>query len=133
MNINANAGPPAGKHMRKRISTRLKISAALAAFCVIAPGFAEMQKPAFKPLDVFDLQWVADPEISPDGRSIAYVRMGFDIKTDRPRGTIWLVGVDGKNEHPLSSAPSSTAPRWSPDGARIAYLAHAADGSTQLF
>ena len=39
----------------------------------------------------------ADPEISPDGRSIAYVRMGFDIKTDRPRGTIWLVGADGKN------------------------------------
>jgi dipeptidyl aminopeptidase/acylaminoacyl peptidase len=133
MNINANAGPPAGKHMRKRISTRLKISAALAAFCVIAPSFAEMQKPAFKPLDVFDLQWVADPQISPDGRSIAYVRMGYDIKTDRPRGTVWLVGVDGKNERPLSSAPISASPRWSPDGARIAYLAHAADASTQLF
>ncbi len=59
--------------------------------------------------------------------------MGFDIKTDRPRGTIWLVGVDGKNERPLSSAPTSGAPRWSPDGTRIAYLARAADGSTQLF
>ena len=76
---------------------------------------------------------MADPQISPDGRSIAYVRMGFDIKTDRARGTIWLVGVDGKNERPLSSAPSSAAPRWSPDGTRIAYLARAADGSTQLF
>jgi dipeptidyl aminopeptidase/acylaminoacyl peptidase len=123
--------------MRKRISTKLKFHAAAlaaaAAFCVMAPGFAQTPKPALKPLDVFDLQWVADPEISPDGRSIAYVRMGFDIKTDRPRGTIWLVGVDGKNERPLSSAPSSTAPRWSPDGTRIAYLARAADGSTQLF
>jgi dipeptidyl aminopeptidase/acylaminoacyl peptidase len=113
---------------------RLKISAvAVAAFCVIAPGFAEMQKPAFKPLDVFDLQWVADPQISPDGRSIAYVRMGYDIKTDRPLGTVWLIGVDGKNERPLSSAPTSASPRWSPDGTRIAYLARAADASTQLF
>lgn len=106
---------------------------AMAAFCIIAPSVAQPHKPPLQPLDVFDLQWVADPQISPDGRSIAYVRMGFDIKTDRPRGTIWLVGVDGKNERPLSSAPSSAAPRWSPDGTRIAYLARAADGSTQLF
>jgi dipeptidyl aminopeptidase/acylaminoacyl peptidase len=123
--------------MRKRISTKLKFHAAAvaaaAAFCVMAPAIAQTPKPALQPLDVFDLQWVADPQVSPDGRSIAYVRMGFDIKTDRPRGTIWLVGVDGKNERPLSSAPSSSAPRWSPDGTRIAYLAHAADGSTQLF
>src|ERR1700675_913179 len=124
--------------MRKRYSTKLKFHAAAAvaaaaAFCLMAPGFAQTPKPPLKPLDVFDLQWVADPQVSPDGRSIAYVRMGFDIKTDRPRGTIWLVGVDGRNEHPLSGATSSTAPRWPPDGMRIAYLAHAEDGSTQLF
>jgi dipeptidyl aminopeptidase/acylaminoacyl peptidase len=123
--------------MRKRSSMKSRFHAAavtaMAACCIIAPSVAQPQKPALKPLDVFDLQWVADPQISPDGRGIAYVRMGFDIKTDRPRGTIWLVGVDGKNERPLSSAPSSAAPRWSPDGTRIAYLARAADGSTQLF
>src|SRR6202451_2556415 len=123
--------------MRKRSSMKSRFHAAavtaMAAFCIIAPSVAQPQKPPLQPLDVFDLQWVADPQISPDGRSIAYVRMGFDIKTDRPRGTIWLVGVDGKNERTLSSAPSSAAPRWSPDGTRIAYLARAADGSTQLF
>ena len=84
-------------------------------------------------MDVFDLQWAADPEVSPDGRNIAYVRMGFDIKTDRARGSVWLVGVDGKNERPLSGAPTSGSPRWSPDGTRIAYIARAADGSAQLF
>src|ERR1700689_2180381 len=83
-----------------------------------ASGIAQTQKPLLKPLDVFDLQWVADPQIAPDGRNIAYVRMRFDIKTDRPRGTIWLVGVDGKHARPLSSAPSSGSPRWSPDGSR---------------
>src|SRR5271168_636016 len=119
-----------------RISMKLRMYgaiAAAAALCIIAPGFAQSPKPALKPLDVFDLQWAADPEISPDGRSIAYVRMGFDIKTDRPLGAIWLVGIDGRNERPLSGAPTSAAPRWSPDGTRIAYYARAADGSTQLF
>src|SRR6202789_2873557 len=90
--------------------------AALLLCAAPAAGIAQAVKPALKPLDVFDLQWVSDPEISPDGRSIAYVRMSFDIKTDRPRGVIWLVGADGKHARPLSDAVSSSAPRWSPDG-----------------
>jgi dipeptidyl aminopeptidase/acylaminoacyl peptidase len=124
MNINVVAGLPERNSL---------LAAALLLFCFVAPVIAQAPKPAFKPLDVFDLQWAADPEVSPDGRNIAYVRMAYDIKTDRPRGSIWLVGVDGKNERPLSSATASGAPRWSPDGTRIAFLARAPDGSTQLF
>ena len=119
--------------MLERVSVRQFCAAAILILSVSAPAFAQMQKPAFKPLDVFDLQWAADPQISPDGRSIAYVRMGYDIKTDRARGSVWLVGVDGKNERPLSGAPTSGSPRWSPDGTRIAYIGRAADGSAQLF
>ena len=64
----------------------------LLALSLAAPSIAQSSKPAFKPLDVFDLQWAADPQVSPDGRGIAYVRMGFDIKTDRARGAVWLAG-----------------------------------------
>ncbi len=109
---------------------------AVAAFFLIAMSpqcFAQTAKSPFKSLDVFDLQWVSDPQISPDGRTIAYVRMGFDIKTDRQRGVVWLIGTDGKHERPLSSATTSTSPRWSPDGTRLAYLGVGADGSTQMF
>lgn len=98
-----------------------------------ATGLAQAAKPVFKALDVFDLQWVSDPEVAPDGRSIAYVRMSYDIKTDRPRGVIWLVGADGRHARPLSAAVTSGSPRWSPDGTRLAYLGTGADGSTQLF
>src|ERR1700692_79529 len=134
MNINVTAGWPAKRSlMHKRILATLRLSAAAVLILTGAPGFEHRQHPAFKPLDVFDLQWAADPQVSPDGRSIAYVRMGYDIKTDRARGTIWLVGVDGKNERPLSGAPTSGSPRWSPDGSRIAYIARAADNSAQLF
>jgi dipeptidyl aminopeptidase/acylaminoacyl peptidase len=97
------------------------------------PAAPRPAAPNFKPMDVFDLQWAADPQISPDGRNIAYVRMGMDIKTDRPRGTIWLVAADGGHPRPLSGADSSFHPRWSPDGSRIAYLANGSDGSSQLF
>src|SRR5580704_17367863 len=134
MNINVTAGRPAKRSsMANRISMSIKFSgAALLALSLASPGFAQT-RPAFKPMDVFDLQWASDPEVSPDGRNIAYVRMGYDVKTDRARGTVWLVGVDGKNERPLSGAPTSGSPRWSPDGTRIAYIARAADGSAQLF
>jgi len=108
-------------------------AAALLLFALSAPGPAQTVKPALKLLDVFDLQWVGDPEVSPDGRSIAYVRKSFDVKTDHPRGAVWLVGSDGAHARPLSSAASSAAPRWSPDGTRIAYLGKEADGSTQLY
>src|SRR5579863_9507745 len=98
-----------------------------------APSFAQPPKPPLKPLDVFDLQWASDPQIAPDGRSIAYVRMSMDIKTDRPRHCIWLTGIDGRNPRPLSDGSASSMPRWSPEGTRIAYLSTASDGSTQLF
>jgi acylaminoacyl-peptidase len=116
-----------------RLLARMLLFAMLGApaLAVHAQAVVPLRKPGLQPLDVFDLQWAADPQISPDGRSIAYVRMGFDIKTDRARGTVWLVGVDGKHARPISSAPSAS-PRWSPDGTRIAYLAQAADGSSQL-
>jgi dipeptidyl aminopeptidase/acylaminoacyl peptidase len=99
----------------------------------VLPGVAEPAKPALKPIDVFDLEWVADPQISPDGRRIAYVRMSMDLKTDRPRGVIWLVDSEGGHARPLSSADSGSHPRWSPDGTRIAYLGTGSDGSHQLF
>lgn len=89
--------------------------------------------PALKPNDVFDLQWAADPQISPDGRSIAYVRMRMDVKSDRPVGVIWLIDADGNHARPLSGADSSGEPRWSPDGTRIAYFGGGSDGSKQLF
>ena len=108
MSINAIAGSPSAplEHCRRR--ARLLMGAAaflLTATAVGAPADAPGTRPDLKPIDVFDLQWVADPQISPDGRSIAYVRMSMDIKTDRPQRVIWLTGIDGKNTRPLSGPP----------------------------
>ena len=88
----------------------------------------------FKPLDVFGLEWVADPQIAPDGRSIAFMRMSMDIKTDKPHAGLWLINADGSGELPICAGDvSGASPRWSPDGTRIAYVGQRADGSRQLF
>jgi dipeptidyl aminopeptidase/acylaminoacyl peptidase len=120
------------KPVRQAMQPRMA-AAAMVLVTMLAPCIAQTTKPSFQPLDVFDLQWVSDPQISADGRNIAYVRMSFDIKTDRPRGAVWLVGADGKHARPLSEAAQSAAPRWSPDGTRLAYFGEGADGSKQLF
>jgi acylaminoacyl-peptidase len=94
---------------------------------------ATTPKPAFSAMDVFALEWASDPEISPDGSQVAYVRRSFDIRSDSRRSAIWIVGKDGANHRPLSGATGNeSSPRWSPDGSRIAFVAADADGSAQI-
>jgi len=83
--------------------------------------------------DLFNIEWASDPEISPDGRTIAYVRRSNDIMTDKARPTIWLVDVATGEQRPLLAGSGSYfSPRWSPDGTRLAYVA-AEGGSPQLY
>lgn len=113
---------------------RLIFGACLLA-CMLGTAVADDARDRmFKPLDVFDLSWVADPQISPDGREVVYVRMNEDIRTDRARPSLWRVDVQSGRELPVGSPElTSTSPRWSPDGSRIAYVGQRADGSRQLF
>ncbi len=112
----------------------LAIVFAAAAFS--APAFAAPAtgpQRAFTGSDLFNLEWASDPEISPDGRTIAYVRESNDIMTDKARRTIWLVDVaSGKQRPLLAGSGSYFSPRWSPDGDRLAYVA-AEGASPQLF
>src|SRR4051812_32844647 len=83
--------------------------------------------------DLFDLEVATDPQISPDGRTIAYVRKSNDVMSDRARGTIWLIDVASGQQRPLVAGPGSYyAPRWSPDGGRLAYIG-ADSGTAQLY
>jgi dipeptidyl aminopeptidase/acylaminoacyl peptidase len=73
--------------------------------------------------DVFNLEWADDPQVAPDGRTVAYVRMAYDRLKDVPRGSIWIVDVASGEHRPLMTGDgSSSAPRWSPDAGRLAYL-----------
>jgi len=109
--------------------------AAVAAAVAGTAGAVPADSPShvFEGKDIFSLQCVTDPQIRPDGHVIAYVRMTYDIMTDRPRRSIWLVDADTGAQTPLATGPgSSSSPRWSPDGKRLAYVA-SDGGHPQLF
>lgn len=99
------------------------VSAAPAALAqdAAAPAGNAMPSRLFTGSDLFGLEQAADPQISPDGRRIAYVRRSGDIMNDRMVSAIWLVDVATGAQTPL--AASGAGPRWSPDGTRIAYVA----------
>ncbi|MFQ5536843.1 MAG: prolyl oligopeptidase family serine peptidase [Gemmatimonadota bacterium] len=84
-------------------------------------------------LDVFELEVAADPQISPDGSRVVYVRRGSDVMTDRSRTALWIINADGSGHRPLTDGTFSvSSPRWSPDGTRLAYVS-SKDGSSQIF
>ena len=80
--------------------------------------------------DVFDLEYASDPQISPDGESVAFVRNSFDIMQDRRVSQIWII-KNGQVRPLVSGQDSSNSPRWSPDGRRLAY-ASTNTGTKQL-
>jgi dipeptidyl aminopeptidase/acylaminoacyl peptidase len=88
----------------------------------------------FTAQDLFGLAMASDPQISPDGSRIAYVRRSNDIMTDRARSTIWLIDTRTGEEVLLAGGPASDAfaPRWSPDGKRLAYIS-TEEGGAQLW
>jgi len=83
--------------------------------------------------DVFDLEFASDPQISPDGTQVVYVRNFMDIMTDRQRSNLWIVDREGNNHRPLTNGTQSDgSPRWSSDGTRVAYVSNI-DGQAQLY
>jgi len=93
----------------------------------------EAPSPRFEGKDLFGLQWAADPQIRPDGSTVAYVRKTYEVMTDQARASIWLIDVATGKQSPLITGPGShSSPRWSPDGTRLAYVS-SAEGRSQLY
>ncbi len=75
------------------------------------------------PDDVLALKNVSDPQISPDGKWVAYVVSVADFKENGFDTDIWLVSTAGGRPWRLTnSRKADNSPRWSPDGSRIAFV-----------
>ncbi len=73
--------------------------------------------------DVHRLKTVADPQVSPDGRFVAYTLATADREADKSDTDVWMVSWDGATRTRATASPESeNTPRWSPDNRHLAFL-----------
>src|SRR5258705_5056134 len=86
---------------------------------VVSPAAAQKRKITEK--DLFGFNWIADPQISPDGSRVAFVRVTVNDKRDGYNTSIWTVSTTDGEPHQLTSGMRDSAPRWSPDGKYLVF------------
>lgn len=106
--------------------------AALCALLVpslsLAPRLSA-QRRAITVDDYLSLTGVGDPQLSPDGKWVAYTRTTISLEQNRGISRIWLAEVATGQTHELSQGVGSDrAPRWSPDGHTLAFLSGREEG-----
>src|SRR5689334_6543977 len=72
--------------------------------------------------DLFRFERISDPQISPDGKWIAYVVGTVDLAGNKTSSSIWLASTQDGKPHPLTNTTKKDShPRWSPDGKQILF------------
>jgi len=98
-----------------------RIAGALALVFALLPMHAA-EKRLITAEDLYAFHWLADPQISPDGKQVAYTYVTVNAKHDGYDTSIWLVSTTGGATRQITAGPRDTTPRWAPDGSRIAFV-----------
>src|SRR5246127_5973797 len=80
-------------------------------------SIAQGSKRALTEKDIFQFNWIGDPQISPDGAHVAFVKVSVNEKKDGYDTSIWSVSTRG-DESPrrITDGKHDSSPRFSPDG-----------------
>ena len=90
---------------------------------VAAATIVSAEKRNITEKDLFDFVWIGDPQISPDGTRVAFVRVTVNEKKEGYNTSIWSVPFAGGEEpHQLTKGDHDAAPRWSPDGKFLLFV-----------
>jgi dipeptidyl aminopeptidase/acylaminoacyl peptidase len=86
-------------------------------------GALSAQKRNITEKDLWDFVWVGDPQVSPDGSRVAFVRVTVNEKKEGYNTSIWSVPTAGGEEpHQLTKGDHDSTPRWSPDGKFLLFI-----------
>ena len=87
----------------------------------------------FEPIDIFDIEYISSPEISPQGDKILFLRNFNDIMTDKNLSNLWLVNFDGSDMRPITTGNhNASSPKWSHSGKMFTYKFNE-EGKSQLY
>src|SRR6185503_14676649 len=83
--------------------------------------------------DMLAMQRISDPQVSPDGKWVAFSVRDTDFDANRGRYDVWLAAIDGSLTSRLTTDPENDQDaRWSPDG-RWVYFMSTRSGSSQVW
>ena len=103
---------------------------------LLALFLAALSLPAEKlPFDVdglLKLHRISQPQVSPDGRAVAFTVETPDVAANTKHKQIWLVAVDGSTPRALTSEGNNDTPRWAPDSKSLAFVS-SRGGSSQIW
>src|SRR5213596_396937 len=95
----------------------------IAFLLALALSSVYSQKRNITEKDLFDFVWIGDPQISPDGTRVAFVRITVNEKKEGYNTSIWSVPTSGGEEpHQLTKGDHDSTPRWSPDGKFLLFV-----------
>ncbi len=101
--------------------SRLRPALALVVLFSSVPLAQAADKRPITETDLFRFVWVADPQISPDGKQVAFVRVSVNKKKEGYDTAIWIAPADGSEPPRAFTSGQDSNPRWVPDGSRLAF------------
>jgi dipeptidyl aminopeptidase/acylaminoacyl peptidase len=91
----------------------------------LAPASVLAQKKPFDAAAMLQIKRIADPQLSPDGKTVAFAVSIPDVVENKSLHSVWSVPLEGGT--PARLADRAERPRWSPDGKRIFYVSTISD------
>ena len=115
-----------------RVILRCRFAIVLLWMAGISTFAQESAKHPISFTDLISMHRVAEPQVSPDGKWVAYTVATPDMEANRNASNIWIVATAGSAEMQLTRSGHDSSPVWSPDGKMLAFIS-SRSGNSQVY